>query len=73
LKLIRDFDTLTKRKKIAVGIFSTIVGCFVLLIMDLSMGLSLDQAINELSITVVVSLLASVLYGIVVRLRLLKP
>lgn len=73
MKLIRDFDTLTKRKKIAVGIFSTIVGCFVLLIMDLSMGLSLDQAINELSITVVVSLLASVLYGIVVRLRLLKP
>lgn len=73
MKLIRDFDTLTKRKKIAVGIFSTIVGCFVLLIMDLSMGFSFDQAIKELSITVVVSLLASVLYGIVVRLRLLKP
>jgi hypothetical protein len=72
MKLIRDFETLSKPKKLAVGIFSTAVGSIVLIAMDLSMGWNFDQAITDLSITVVVSLLFTVVYGILIRLGCLK-
>ena len=72
MKLIRDFETLSKPKKLAVGIFSTALGSIVLIATDLSMGLHLNTAIKDLAITITVSLLASVCFGILVRAGYLK-
>jgi len=72
MKLFTDFYTLSKRKQVAVGIVNAIIGGALMIGIDLSIGQTMNQAIFELSLTVVVSVLFMMIFAIIVRLRAMK-
>jgi hypothetical protein len=72
MKLIREFETLSWRERIAVGTFSTVLGGTLTVAMNMSFGLSLETSIQQLSLTVGVNLLFVACYSICQRLGVLK-
>jgi len=73
MKLVRDFETLTRPKKILVGIVSTIIGAWLSIVIQMSFGFTLEEAISQVSLMIVVSLFISVAFGIAMRLRANRP
>lgn len=69
MKLYRNFDTLSRREKIAAGIFTTALGCLFVVAAELSLGFALEYSIRNLVLTITVGILASLLYAIYTRAK----
>jgi hypothetical protein len=69
LKWVRDFETLSKRKKVVVGIASAAIGSLLVVLGDLSLGISLQTSVRNLMIALAASLACVLVWSIIVRFR----
>ena len=53
MKFVRDITKVSKRERIAAGIFSTIIGSGIILLSDWSMGEALNTSITDIIVTIV--------------------
>ena len=53
MKFVRDITKVSKRERMAAGIFSTIVGSGIILLSDWSMGEGLNTSITDIIVTIV--------------------
>lgn len=63
VKLIRDYYSLSKPKKIAVGVVNTIIAIVIIFVSDSSMGVKTSTTIVNIIITLIAGAIFLMVYG----------
>lgn len=69
MKWVRDFNELSKPKKLIVGSVGTVIGSFLIVLGNLSLGIPLETSIRDLLIMVVASFGFAFVWAVIVKRR----